>query len=144
MTEFDWTYRNEQWGDHEIYRIGASSPSRLFNAWNPAGYGVAPGETLWFSPRANPSDKWDFERGDQILWLAGTQDPDPMLDLRGVPRLGAWDGNAALQNGEAWDDGEHRLVFGVEVVPEPTTMTLLGIGLAGFATRRFVSRKKAE
>lgn len=33
-------------------------------------------------------------------------------------------------------------VEGIEVVPEPTSMTLLGIGLAGFATRRVMSRKK--
>ena len=92
------------------------------------------GSNTWYSEVALNSDGIDHQALYDLAALTGDASYAGSY-------LSAWED---LALGSANFDGDYNdlvLQIDTNIIPEPTTMTLLGIGLAGFAARRFRNKK---
>jgi len=106
--------------------------STLPNGWNP-GAGSAP---TVMDRYANVTMVWDFQQMKAFSWYDGAI-VDNGIPISGIGALTGWTIQLAHDEGTgsgpevAWIDN-----FSIEVIPEPATMTLLGLGALALIRRR--------
>lgn len=101
-------------------------------AWTPMDMAVSAGTEYWFSV-ANASDGWTWALADGSPEV-GSQTYGAVVSTgnicsNGGPHCGPWNPVTAA--------APTNFAFGINVVPEPATLLLMGLGMAGMGFRRF-------
>lgn len=113
----------------------AVTGSGQINASGDFGLFLQSGNHTWYSEVDRNVDKRDHQALYDLAALTGNA-------AYAGSYLSAWEDLKMGKFGNSdYDYNDLVLQLDMNVVPEPTTMTLLGLGLAGFAARRFRNKK---